>query len=114
MHAFVLKRIDADRCMVLMLENDCHRPLLEVGRMVADALDRNGIILWQGRHQGVVGKPGIVLIDDGAEVDIQIRADVGDPTTVISGTRGPTDLVRSAITEGETSEIHWLRTEDHE
>lgn len=111
MDAFVLQHVEGDRCMILAGRGDDRHPLLEVGRMVADALARNGVALWADRHPGLVGRPGIVLIERPEDVAVQIRADVGDPTTIIACSIASRKTMADILPQSETAPVQWTEKE---
>ena len=94
----VIRRHDLSGCDY---EGVCTLP-----RQVADAIVERGVAIPASDSMRFVGRPGVVLLAE-PEGRIQVRADVGDPTTVV--TECDLDPFTAAIcVSGAPVPIRWV------
>jgi hypothetical protein len=79
---------------------------------VAAALDDRGVCVWQNDSGLAHGRPAVVLstgedTHDGM-VDVEIRADGADPTTVLARAEMPARDARICVAQGEAVDISWI------
>lgn len=83
--------------------------IVPISREVADAIDRNGLAVWGHQPHGIHGRPGVVLSDAGdGHALVQVRADVADPTTVITEGRMPLQDARLCVDQDTGADLGWL------
>jgi hypothetical protein len=82
--------------------------VVSISREVADAIHRNGLAVWGKQPPSVHGRPGVVLTDAGeGRANVQVRADVADPTTVIAEGTMPLDDARRCVPD-DGQDLRWL------
>ncbi len=83
--------------------------LVKVDRSVAGALCDRGSCIWSDDVELGRGRPAIVLHgEESDQVDVQIRADAADPTTVIARGRMSGADAECCVEHGSAEPIEWI------
>lgn len=112
MMGFALRARDDGSAALVVRPHDLsgcdYEGVLVMPRAVADEIVRRGMVIRQEDAIRGIGRPGIV-VDRRPEGDalIEVRADVADPTTVVSSSRLDA-FVASGCSDKDPTTISWV------
>lgn len=90
-----------------------HQTLLRLDRSAARRLAESGCVSWKGEAIVCIGRPAVILTDDGdGRARLDLRADSADPTTIME--TGYMDLSEAllCVPKGSVHSIDWILPPD--